>query len=106
MKDLQHEPDYFGGCPECGQTGQCMNVNRDHWFVCDEHKTKWWVGSNLFSCWRDEDEAIWKKNSEKLLGYIDVRPRYFQTAFEESVFVNKVVASIDHAALDSCSFSA
>jgi len=80
---MQHEPGHFGGCPECGKDDGYLNVNRDHWFVCDVHKRKWWVGSNLFSYWREEDEAIWKKNSEKLAGYVDVRPRYFQTAFEE-----------------------
>ena len=83
MKDLKYEPcEELGGCPECGHTGQHLTVQRDHWYICDDHKTKWWVGSDLFSRY-GEDEAIWKKNSEKLAGYIDVRPRHFQTAFEQ-----------------------
>ena len=39
--------DHFGVCPYCGQSGVCLNVERDHWFVCAEHRVKWYVGSNL-----------------------------------------------------------
>ena len=84
LNDLKHEPcDHFGGCPRCGQSDGCMNIGQDHWFVCDAHKRKWCVGSNLFSYWREESDAIWKENADKLAGYVDVRPRYFQTAFGE-----------------------
>jgi hypothetical protein len=47
---------YFGGCPKCGGTDGYVNVGRNHWFICVEHKTKWCVGSNLFSAWRFETE--------------------------------------------------
>lgn len=67
---------YFGGCPVCGKTDGYMNIGREHWFVCDEHMTKWHIGSNLFSCWRDEAEAVWQQNTEKLAGYRDVKPIY------------------------------
>jgi len=49
--------DRFGGCPTCGMTNGFVNDGADHWFVCDRHKTKWWVGSNLFSGWRDDTAA-------------------------------------------------
>jgi hypothetical protein len=28
-----------------------------HWMFCREHKTRWCIGSNLFSSWRHETEA-------------------------------------------------
>jgi hypothetical protein len=46
--------DRFGGCPTCGMTNGFVNDSADHWFVCDRHKTKWYVGSNLFSSWRND----------------------------------------------------
>lgn len=44
-----------------------------HWFVCDDHKTKWWVGSNLFDGWRYQDEETWRKNERILAGYTAVK---------------------------------
>ena len=66
--------EYFGGCPVCGDTTDCLNVNRSHWMVCDKHKTKWCIGANLFSSWRDETEDVWRRNSETLAGYANVDP--------------------------------
>jgi len=48
MSDKDYD-NYFGGCPECGGTHGYLNVNRNHWFVCDDHKTAWFIGSNIFS---------------------------------------------------------
>jgi hypothetical protein len=47
---------YFGGCPHCGRADGCTNVGRSHWFFCKTHKTKWCIGWNLFSSWRDQTE--------------------------------------------------
>ena len=47
---------YFGGCPQCGKNDGCIHIGRAEWFFCKEHKTKWWVGSNLFSSWRVQTE--------------------------------------------------
>ena len=41
---------YFGGCPECGNTDGYMNVGSEHWFVCDVHRIKWFIGSTPTSC--------------------------------------------------------
>ena len=65
---------HFGGCPQCGKSDCVRNIGRDHWFCCDEHKTKWCVGSNLFSGWREENEKIWDKNSALLANYTQVQP--------------------------------
>lgn len=67
---------YFGGCPQCGGDNGYLNVGGNHWFVCNEHKTRWCVGWNLFSSWKDEDEACWAKNAEHLKEYADVKPIY------------------------------
>ena len=42
------------------------------WFFCDSHKTKWLVGSNLFSSWREEDDEVWRLNRFKLAEYMTV----------------------------------
>ena len=64
----------FGGCPHCGRDDGFLNDGRDHWFRCDRHKTKWKVGSNLFSSWRDEDEETWLHNRFRLSEYMTVEP--------------------------------
>ncbi len=75
--------EYFGGCPHCGQNNGFINVGRDHWFLCDRHKTKWWYGSNIFSCWRQEDEETWQRNRFKLAEYITVEPIFPEPTEEE-----------------------
>ncbi len=42
--------EYFGGCPHCGKTDGYITLNDDeHWFVCERHSARWYVGSGLFS---------------------------------------------------------
>jgi hypothetical protein len=65
---------YFGGCPVCGKSDGCLNVYKTHFFICTEHRTRWIIGSNIFSDWLDEDEAIWRKNSALLTLYVEVEP--------------------------------
>lgn len=64
--------DYFGGCPYCGLNDGCLNLGRDHWYVCHTHRTKWWVGSNLFSSWRHEDEEDWALHALRIRDYEEV----------------------------------
>jgi hypothetical protein len=47
---------YFGLCPHCRNNDGYVNIGRGHWFVCDEHKVMWFIGSNLFSSWKDQTE--------------------------------------------------
>jgi hypothetical protein len=54
---MSDDTGYFGLCPTCHKTDGYLNVGRSHWFVCDEHRTKWCAGANLFSSWREETEA-------------------------------------------------
>src|SRR5277367_1821432 len=74
MSDAITVTDYFGGCPHCGANHGFLNVRAEHWIVCDAHQVKWCVGSNLFSSWKDENERIWRRNTERLLGYSKVEP--------------------------------
>ncbi len=70
----------FGGCPGCGSTDGWHadrwladgypNDGRDYWFFCDRHKTRWRVGSNLFSGRRDENHEVWLRNRFKLARYM------------------------------------
>ena len=62
----------LGSCPECSKCFGMMNIGREHWGYCDDHKTKWHVGSNLFSSWRVQNEETWKSTAEYLAGYRDV----------------------------------
>ena len=66
--------EYFGGCPHCGKNDGYINFGRNHWMVCDKHETRWCVGSNLFSSWRDETEEDWEKNAQRMDGYTEVAP--------------------------------
>ena len=73
---------YFGGCPKCRDSDTCWNINRDHWMTCDIHRTKWHVGSNLFSCWREQTEEDWALSRAVLKQYKEVEPVYWNIANE------------------------
>ncbi len=64
----------FGCCPYCGKDDGFINLRRDHWFVCETHKTRWCSGSNTFKCWREEDDWDWAENFDRLLTYTKVEP--------------------------------
>ena len=66
--------EYFGGCPHCMGSDGFLNIGRDHWGICRKHQAKWYIGSNLFSGWRDETEEDWLRNSYKIAGYRQVEP--------------------------------
>ena len=57
-----------------GSYDVCLNVGREHWFVCHRHRTKWRIGINLFSCWEHEDASVWACNAAVLAGYRAVEP--------------------------------
>ncbi len=68
----------FGTCPVCHTNAGYLNLGNDHWFVCNEHKTKWVVGANLFSSSMDETEEQQKAEQEEI-GFADykvVEPHY------------------------------
>ncbi len=65
---------YFGGCPRCGKSDGYLNVGRVHVFVCDEHRTAWSGGVDMFSDWHLETQADWDANARKLEDYKEVEP--------------------------------
>ncbi|MHC4647183.1 MAG: hypothetical protein ACYTBJ_16955 [Planctomycetota bacterium] len=67
---------HFGLCPECRIDGECLHVGRDEWFVCHEHKVKWFVGSNLFSGWRTMTDEEFAQNEELLKTYKAIEPLF------------------------------
>ena len=64
----------FGNCPVCGETDGFVNICCNHWYVCHEHKNKWFVGSNLFPNRDFENEYDWAENTKLLDGYNEVEP--------------------------------
>lgn len=65
---------HFGGCPQCGRNNGYFNIGRDHWAMCENHKTKWHIGVNLFPTWQKEGQEIWDKNTESFSEYEEVKP--------------------------------
>lgn len=37
---------YWGLCPICKKTHGYVNIGRNHWSICEKHRTRWWIGSN------------------------------------------------------------
>lgn len=66
----------FGGCPHCRCVDNIWNIYKTHWAVCHRHKTKWCIGENLFSNWRDETEQDWLRNEYLLAHYRTVDPHF------------------------------
>jgi hypothetical protein len=64
--------DYFGVCPICRRQNGYLNDGRDHWFVCNTHKTKWCVGSNLFDSWKHLTKEESFAQADKLTQYHEV----------------------------------
>ncbi len=60
---------HFGVCPICKRHDGHLNVGKAHWFYCNQHKTKWFAGSNLFSDWQHETYAEQKANDEFLADF-------------------------------------
>ncbi len=67
---------YWGVCPECHKNDGTLNIGRSHWYFCKEHKTRWFVGANLFSTWKDQTEEEQRKIYDTLAfdTFTDVEP--------------------------------
>jgi len=66
--------EHFGGCPKCGDSDIYLNTGSDHWFLCYEHKTKWYVGSNLLCSWRHMTPEDCDRHEKTLAEYEAVEP--------------------------------
>ena len=52
-----------------GHKIRLFNIGRGHYVACDECKTYIYVGSNLISCWRQENKDIWQANYDNVKDY-------------------------------------
>ena len=63
---------HFGSCPLCGKSDGYVNLGKEHWFICRDHKKKWYAGSNLFEGWKEQTVAQALSVSALLDGYTEV----------------------------------
>jgi len=61
----------FFGDVKCihGHETRLFNIGRGHYVACDKCRSYVFVGSNLMSCWRQENKDIWQDNYESIKGY-------------------------------------
>jgi hypothetical protein len=58
--------EFRGVCPKCGYSGIVYSINRSQFSVCEDCKIYWYIGDNLFSCWREMSEKDFKRNRKFL----------------------------------------
>jgi len=46
-----------GICPKCNKSDGFVNLGKEHWFICRDHKIKWFGGINLFEGWENQTVA-------------------------------------------------
>lgn len=63
-----------GVCPKCGKTDGFVNLGQEHWFICRDHKSKWFVGLNLFEGWENQTVAQTESIAIMLGGYQEIIP--------------------------------
>jgi hypothetical protein len=62
--------DFFGDVTcRHGHKTRLFNLGRGHYVACDECRTYIFVGANLMSCWRQENDDIWQANYDSVEGY-------------------------------------
>lgn len=75
---------HFGGCPHCG-TQLMRHLKKAHWNTCDEHKTKWEVGWNLFTVPENVwDDDVYEKTYALLSSYETVEPILWMSEIQEA----------------------
>lgn len=65
---------YWGLCPICLHNNGYLNLRREHWYVCHEHRFRWCIGANLFSTWKFESPEDWAENWEIIKDYAEIEP--------------------------------
>ena len=56
-------------CRVKGHRAYVLDIGRGHWGVCDNCRTRIFLGSNLASAWRSENKEIWKERHKKIADY-------------------------------------
>jgi hypothetical protein len=88
--DDAEDAGYFGWCPACGGSNGVLNIGYAHWFHCHRHRTKWYVGSNLFERWKCETKAIWDRNIQHLADYREVEAHIPTAARLERLYAHSM----------------
>lgn len=83
--DLECLDERWGLCPKCRGIGDGCNIGPVHIAFCEADKTKWFIGANLFSGWRDETEETWEANKEKLKDYEEVESFHYISLVRDSL---------------------
>jgi len=65
---------HFGDCPKCRKNDGHLNIGREHWFYCRQHRVKWRAGSELFPDWMQENADTWRQNKALLDLFMEVEP--------------------------------
>ena len=66
---------HFWGCPHCPLDRgpeNIYNAGKSHQAACHTHRTTWWLGSNLFSGWKEETEEEQRERWREIEGYEEV----------------------------------
>jgi hypothetical protein len=66
---------HCGVCPDCGKSDGFVNLGKEHWFICRDHKTKWFVGVNLFEGWENQTVAQAQSIEIMLETYKEIVPQ-------------------------------
>jgi hypothetical protein len=62
---------YFGECSECGKS-LCVNIGRQHFFICPTHRIVWHNGDNVMSGWKYQSRQDFINAAKSLEGYTEV----------------------------------
>lgn len=56
-----------------GHRTRLFNLGRMHFVACDECQTYMFVGSNLMSSWRGENDDVWIRNWNRVKRYKEIQ---------------------------------
>ena len=65
---------HCGLCPKCGKSDGYVNLGKEHWFICRDHKSKWFAGINMFEGWENQTVAQAESIELMLSSYKEVVP--------------------------------
>jgi len=70
-------------CPFCGGIDGRFDIGAQAWAVCETHRIKWWIGSNIDDTWLGETWRDWTANAHYLTGFF--RLNGTETPFDEEL---------------------
>lgn len=64
----------FGVCPSCGKAEGPIHHLDDQWFLCEEHRFKWRVGTRQIGGWQLLDPLEQLSETARLMGLWEIQP--------------------------------